>query len=157
MPTYPTLSVVKAVLQKHSLAPSKRLGQNFLIDANIARKSLEMAAIQLGDTVVEIGPGLGALTQLLLDCGCEVHAIEKDAGLYRYLEEDLLPRFREHLNLVHGDALDEPLATLVDPKTDFKIVANLPYAISTPWLDTVLSGSLPSRMVLMLQTLALEN
>ena len=72
MSTYPTLKVVKELLQTHELAPRKRLGQNFLIDANIARKSLEFAEIAEGDTVVEIGPGLGALTQLLLDAGCTV-------------------------------------------------------------------------------------
>jgi 16S rRNA (adenine1518-N6/adenine1519-N6)-dimethyltransferase len=157
MTHYPTLSIVKAVLKEHSLAPRKRLGQNFLIDANVARKSLEMAAIEAGDCVVEIGPGLGALTQLLLDQECEVHAIEKDAGLFRYLEEDLLPQYKRQLHLIHGDAMDKPLASLAQRKEHSKIVANLPYAISTPWLDAVLSGPLPSRMVLMLQMEAVNR
>ena len=100
---------------------------------------------------MEIGPGLGALTQLLLEKECEVHAIEKDAGLFRYLEKELLQSYKSRLNLTHGDAMDKPLASLSQQREDTKIVANLPYAISTPWLDAVLSGPLPLRMVLMLQ------
>ena len=148
---YPTLTIVKALLETRQLAPRKRFGQNFLIEANIARKSLELAEITRGDTVVEIGPGLGALSQLLLQEGCKVYAIEMDSGFYRYLEEEVLPEYPEHFHLKHGDAMDRPLAEVPTEASPFKIVANLPYAISTPWLDVVLSGPLPSRMVLMLQ------
>lgn len=151
MATYPTLKVVKTLLQTQGLSPRKRLGQNFLVDANIARKSLELARIERGDTVVEVGPGLGALTQLLLDEGCKVHAIEMDTGLHDYLETVLAPQYKETLHLSLGDAMDHPLASLTESHSNFKIVANLPYAISTPWLDAVLSGPLPSCMVLMLQ------
>ncbi|MDA0348473.1 MAG: 16S rRNA (adenine(1518)-N(6)/adenine(1519)-N(6))-dimethyltransferase RsmA [Verrucomicrobia bacterium] len=148
---YPTLTVVKALLESRQLAPRKRFGQNFLIEANIARKSLELAEITPGDTVVEIGPGLGALSQLLLQAGCQVYAIEMDSGFFRYLEEVVLPEYPQHFNLKHGDAMDAPLAEVPTEDKPFKIVANLPYAISTPWLDAVLSGPLPSRMVIMLQ------
>ena len=157
MPTYPTLTVVKEILQSHGFAPRKRLGQNFLIDANIARKSLELAEIQFGDTVVEIGPGLGALTQLLLDAGCQVHAIEKDLGLHQYIQDSIAPAYPDQLSLMQGDAMDHPLASLSNPPTNTKIVANLPYAISTPWLDSVLAGPLPERMVLMLQKEAADR
>lgn len=157
MSPYPTLTVVKEILQSQGLAPRKRLGQNFLIDANIARKSLELANISTGDTVVEIGPGLGALTQLLLDAGCKVHAIEKDFGLHQYIESKIASKFPEQLSLIQGDAMDHPLASLKDPPENTKIVANLPYAISTPWLDAVLSGPLPERMVLMLQKEAADR
>lgn len=133
------------------MAPHKRLGQNFLIDANIARKSLELASIQTGDRIVEIGPGLGALTRLLLEAGCDVHAIEKDKGLYGFLKETIGKDHLQRLHLRLGDALEFPLASLEHPDPGAKIVANLPYAISTPWLDAVLSQSLVSRMVLMLQ------
>jgi 16S rRNA (adenine1518-N6/adenine1519-N6)-dimethyltransferase len=148
---YPTLTVVKALLELHQLAPRKRFGQNFLIDANVARKSLELAEIRKEDTVVEIGPGLGALSQLLLMEGCQVYAIEMDSGFHRYLKEEVQPIYPEHFHLKHGDAMDTPLAEVKTKDGLFKIVANLPYAISTPWLDAVLSGPLPSRMVLMLQ------
>ena len=157
MSTYPTLTVVKEILQSNGLAPRKRLGQNFLIDANIARKSLELAEIIEGDTVVEIGPGLGALTQLLLEAGCNVYAIEKDFGLHQYIKDTLAPEFPETFKLLQGDAMDHPLASLESPPSNTKIVANLPYAISTPWLDAVLSGPLPERMVLMLQKEAADR
>lgn len=157
MSTYPTLTVVKKILQTQGLAPRKRLGQNFLVDANIARKSLELAEVSKGDTIVEIGPGLGALTQLLLEAGSQVFAIEKDFGLHRFIEESIAPKFPERLNLMQGDAMDHPLASLTDAPAQTKIVANLPYAISTPWLDSVLAGSLPERMVLMLQKEAADR
>lgn len=157
MSTYPTLSVVKDLLQRHGLAPRKRLGQNFLVDANIARKSLELAEISEGDTVVEIGPGLGALTQLLLEAGCEVFTIEKDPGLHQFILDSIAPRFPERLNLMQGDAMDHPLAALTEAPQTTKIVANLPYAISTPWLDAILAGPLPERMVLMLQKEAADR
>ena len=149
---YPTLTVVRELLETRSLAPQKRLGQNFLVYANVARKSLELAEVQPGDFIVEIGPGLGALSELLLDAGCDVYAIEKDAGLLRYLDEEVYPSYPGHFHLIHGDAMDLPTASLPDDTDSYKIVANLPYAISTPWLDGVLSGKqLPERMVLMLQ------
>lgn len=151
MAPYPTLKVVKALLKEHGLSPRKRMGQNFLIEGNIARKSLLLAKIQADDQVVEIGPGLGALTQLLLESKCEVYAIEKDRGLFNYLKTTFSEQINERLHLIQGDAMEHPLGSFAEPTGEFKIVANLPYAISTPWLDAILSGPLPSRMVLMLQ------
>jgi 16S rRNA (adenine1518-N6/adenine1519-N6)-dimethyltransferase len=126
---YPTLTVVKALLESRQLAPRKRFGQNFLIEANIARKSLELADINRGDTIVEIGPGLGALTQLFLKEGCQVYAIEMDSGFHRYLTEEVQPNYPQHFHLKHGDAMDTPLAEVPTEGISFKIVANLPYAI----------------------------
>ncbi len=149
---YPTLKVVRDLLESRSLAPQKRLGQNFLVDANVARKSLELAAIEHNDLVVEIGPGLGALSTLLLEAQCQVYAIEMDSGLHRYLQEEIAPLYPENFHLTHGDAMDMPVASLPSETNTYKIVANLPYAISTPWLDAILAGTtLPTRMVLMLQ------
>lgn len=130
-------------------SPSKKLGQNFLVDANIVRKSLELADVKSGDTVVEVGPGLGTLTGALLERGAKVYAVELDKALYEYLRSYFAGV--ENLNLINADAVDFPLSALPPEIADFKIVANLPYAISTPWLDAVLSGKLPSRMSLMLQ------
>jgi len=131
--------------------PKHFLGQNFLVDGNIVRKSLELAGIVPGDTVVEVGPGLGTLTSALLEAGAEVWAVEKDRHLHAHLEETLTP-IHPRLHLLEGDAMDHPLAGLpLEKGVQCKVVANLPYAISTPWMDAVLSGPLPSRMVLMLQ------
>jgi 16S rRNA (adenine1518-N6/adenine1519-N6)-dimethyltransferase len=131
--------------------PKRFLGQNFLVDGNIVRKSLELAGVAPGDVVVEIGPGLGTLTSALLETGAEVWAVEKDRQLHAHLSETLVPAHPQ-FHLLEGDAMDYPIAALPPGKSDrFKIVANLPYAISTPWMDAVLSGPLPERMVLMLQ------
>lgn len=133
--------------------PKRFLGQNFLVDGNIVRKSLELAAIAPGDRVVEVGPGLGTLTAALLSAGAEVWAVERDATLHGHLQATLVPAAAGRFHLMEGDAVEQPIAGLPTglAEAGFKVVANLPYAISTPWMDAVLSGPLPQRMVLMLQ------
>lgn len=157
MPLSPTAT--RELLAKLGHQPKRFLGQNFLVDGNIVRKSLELAGITPGDTVVEVGPGLGTLTSALLATGAEVWAVEKDRNLHLHLEESILPLAATRLHLLEGDAVEHPLAGLPDARAaaGFKIVANLPYAISTPWMDTVLSGPLPERMVLMLQQEAAQR
>ena len=145
--------------------PRKQLGQNFLVDGNIVRKSIELAGLQAGDRVVEVGPGLGTLTRALLEAGVELWAVERDATLAAHLRTGLSGEYPETFHLLEGDAVDAPLAELPipDEKNDaaeerFKIVANLPYAISTPWMEGVLSmPHLPERMVLMLQKEAADR
>lgn len=134
--------------------PRHALGQNFLVDGNIVRKSLALGAVGPGDRIVEVGPGLGTLTAALLEAGAEVWAVEKDPGLAAHLRAELAPRF-PGLRLIEGDAVEHPRAGLEE--TPFKIVANLPYAIATPWLDAVLSGPLPQAMILMLQQEAAQR
>lgn len=159
MPLSP--SETRALLARINHFPRRALGQNFLVDGNIVRKSLELAGIRPGDTVVEIGPGLGTLTEALLEAGATVWAVERDARLAQHLRDTLVPRFPATLHLTEGDALEFPLAGWVpsDPArpSPVKIVANLPYAISTPWMDAVLGGPLPERMVLMLQKEAADR
>lgn len=130
--------------------PKKALGQNFLIDSNIVEKAIDLAGIAAEDTVVEIGPGLGTLSKGLLQRGVALYAVEKDPKLYTYLKGELVPKY-PRLCLMQGDAMDHPVAGLPVGVEDFKIVANLPYAISTPWLERILRGRLPRWMVLMLQ------
>ena len=167
MPLSP--SATRDLLASLGHQPKRFLGQNFLVDGNIVRKSLELAGVQPGDTVIEIGPGLGTLTTALLEAGARVWTVEKDRTLHAHLEETLLPRFPETFHLLEGDAVEHPLAGFEksaartdplgagEPATEFKIVANLPYAIATPWLDEVLSGPLPARLVLMLQQEAAQR
>jgi 16S rRNA (adenine1518-N6/adenine1519-N6)-dimethyltransferase len=157
MPLTPTET--RALLDHLGLRPKRFLGQNFLVDGNIVRKSLELGEVHPGDVIVEIGPGLGTLTSALLDAGTEVWTVEKDRRLYEHLTAALLPLYPERLHLLEGDAVDAPLAGLpIERATSgFKIVANLPYAISTPWMDAVLSGPPPTRMVLMLQQEAADR
>lgn len=157
MPLSP--SETRTLLEKLKHFPKRFLGQNFLVDGNIVRKSLELAEIAPADRVVEVGPGLGTLTSALLESGAEVWAVERDQTLHAYLLETLVPRFPNSLHLVEGDGVELPLAAMPESEASrgFKVVANLPYAISTPWMDAVLSGRLPQRMVLMLQQEAAQR
>ena len=154
-----TPSNTRDLLASLGHTPKRYLGQNFLVDGNIVRKSLELARVAPGDSVVEIGPGLGTLTSALLEAGASVWAVEMDAALARYLRATLAPRFPDHFHLLEGDAIDHPLAGLPADRAlaGFKVVANLPYAISTPWMDALLSGALPGRLVLMLQQEAAQR
>ncbi|MSU23919.1 MAG: ribosomal RNA small subunit methyltransferase A [Opitutus sp.] len=157
MPLSP--SATRDLLATLGHQPKRFLGQNFLVDGNIVRKSLELATVTAGDTVVEIGPGLGTLTSALLEAGATVWAVEKDRALHAHLAAELAPKFPDSFHLLEGDAMEYPLAALpaASAAANFKIVANLPYAIATPWLDAVLGGPLPARMLLMLQQEAAQR
>lgn len=153
-----TPTETRALLASLGHRPKRFLGQNFLVDGNIVRKSMELAQVSAGDTVVEVGPGLGTLTGALLEAGAEVWAVELDRALHGHLASGLAGRFPGTLHLLEGDAVEHPLAGLPAGRAGAaKIVANLPYAVSTPWMDAVLSGPLPARMVLMLQREAAER
>jgi len=151
-----TPTQTRDLLAQLGLVPRPRLGQNFLTDGNIVRKSLELAAIAPGDTVVEVGPGLGTLTLALLAAGAYVFAVEIDRHLAARLCETLPIAYPQTFRLIEGDAVEHPRAGLpadhpASVHGAFKVVANLPYAISTPWFDALLAGPLPERLVLMLQ------
>ncbi len=153
-------SSTKARLARLGHHPKRALGQNFLVDANIVRKSVSLALVQPGDAVVEVGPGLGTLTSELLQAGAQVWAVERDATLAAFLREELTVELGEgSLHLLEGDAMDHPRAGLPEDRAagGFKIVANLPYAISTPWMESILHDPLPSHMVLMLQLEAAQR
>ncbi len=123
------------------------LGQNFLIDKNIVRKIVRSAQLQPGETVLEIGPGRGILTEALLEASGLVIAIELDATLCAHLHETFgaRPNFR----LIEGDAVTFDYAQVPSP---FLVVANLPYYVSTPLLFRLLEqGRRVDRMALMLQ------
>ncbi len=157
MPLSPSATRDLLALLGHQ--PKRFLGQNFLVDGNIVRKSIELAEVTAGDRVVEIGPGLGTLTSALLDTGAEVWAVEKDTTLHAHLAASLATTSGGRLHLMEGDAVEHPLAGLPADlaKAGCKVVANLPYAVSTPWMDAVLEGPLPVRMVLMLQQEAAQR
>lgn len=135
--------------------PKKSLGQNFLVDSNIVRKQIEFAELSPGELVVEVGPGLGTLTEACLSAGVNLYAVEFDKVLAKHLEAKFGNVYQERFHLCRADAVAKPLGDLTDnlqESQSFKIVANLPYAISTPWMAGVLDQRvLPTRMVLMLQ------
>jgi len=144
------LSQIHATLKEIRVSPVKTLGQNFLHDQNLARWIVDQAQITAEDYVVEIGPGLGALTRFILEKGAHVLAIEKDARLAEFLHS----RFAdERLEIVNADALK------FDPRVLFahrrvKLIGNLPYNISSPVLLKFLEP--PSPISLCLLTLQKE-
>ena len=127
----------------------KSLGQNFLIDPNIQRKIVESLAPTAQDTVVEIGPGLGALTHHLVELVDRLIAIELDDQLAERLQTEL--GGRDNFTLVHADALEVDFATLGLPAS-YKAIGNIPYNITTPLIFKLLErGTRPSSIVLMVQ------
>ncbi len=141
-------SATRHILKKFKLRAVKGLGQNFLIDADIVRKIVEAADICAGEEVLEIGAGIGTLTQGLLEAGAKVTAIELDKKLPAVLKETLAGY--ENFKLVEGDILKINLAELMPSK--FKVAANLPYYITTQILLTLLEKNLPvTKIVTMVQ------
>jgi 16S rRNA (adenine1518-N6/adenine1519-N6)-dimethyltransferase len=127
--------------------PRRSLGQHFLIDKNIVHKIVRLAELQPGETVLEIGPGRGILTEALLNSSGLVVAVEVDAALCAHLRATLGPR--SNFRLVEGDALTFDYAQVPSP---FLVVANLPYYVSTPLLFRLLEDRRRiDRLVLMLQ------
>ena len=139
--------------------PNKKLGQNFLVDGNLVQKSLRMADMPKGVPVLEIGPGLGTLTEKLLSSGHPVYAVEIDRRLEKHLRQSLVHYLEsDQFDLLRADAVKSPLGNLPEQIHQYAVVANLPYAISSAWLEGVLgSGKLPVRMVMMLQKEAAER
>jgi len=113
---------VKTILESIGKRPTKRLGQHFMLDDSVLRRMVAAAGLKAGEIVLEIGPGLGNLTEELLKTGARVAAIEQDPEFVRFLRR----RFGDRLEIVEADAV---VAFL--PKFD-KVVANLPYQISSP-------------------------
>ena len=141
--------VTRHILKAFNLHASHRLGQNFLISPGVVRAVVEAAEIEPGDHVLEIGPGIGTLTQGLLEAGAEVTAVELDKKLPAVLAETL--KGYEHLNVVQGDILKTDIAALMGG-AHFKVAANLPYYITTPILLSLLEQKLPiTRIVTMVQ------
>jgi 16S rRNA (adenine1518-N6/adenine1519-N6)-dimethyltransferase len=130
-------SALRAFLEEIGASPKKSLSQNFLIDGNIIRKIVTLASVQPGDSVLEIGPGPGVLTEELLARGAHVLAVEKDRKFAAALPRLQTPDHR--LTVIEGDILEQDLSKLLKPKT--KLVANLPYQITTP----ILTAFLPKR------------
>ena len=124
------LSEIDATLREIRVSPVKTLGQNFLHDRNLARWIVEKAALSPDDYVVEIGPGLGALTEFILESGARVLAIEKDQRLAEFLRK----RFGDaRLEIIHGDALVFEVRQLfAEPRV--KLLGNLPYYIASQLL-----------------------
>lgn len=125
------------LLKKYHLRPRGVRGQNFLIDPNIQRKIVELLNPRPGERILEIGPGLGALTGEVLKRGAHVWAVERDERLVQILEQELVRNYPRTLHLVRGDILKWDPGSLLasDAKNNkIKVVSNLPYYLTTPIL-----------------------
>lgn len=148
-PTIAKRDVTKHILKTFNIHMSKKLGQNFLIDENIVNGIVRAADIQQGETVLEIGPGIGTLTQGLAEAGANVVAVELDSRLIEVLAKTL--EGYKNIRIVHGDILKVNIAAEVNAPR-FKVVANLPYYITTPIIMGLLEQRLPvDSLVTMIQ------
>jgi 16S rRNA (adenine1518-N6/adenine1519-N6)-dimethyltransferase len=132
---------MKQALAEHDLRLTKSLGQNFLHDQNQIRRIVSAAEIGPSDKILEIGPGLGPLTEVLAATAGEVLAIEKDQRLFDYLSQKFFTV--AHLKLLHADALD--YVKLHRQWRDWKLAANLPYSVASPLLVELASSEEPPK------------
>lgn len=147
-------TVTRAILERHGFTFKKSFGQNFLTDTNILQKIVDTAEIDKGVNVIEIGPGIGALTEFLAENAAEVMAFEIDDRLIPILA-GTLARF-DNVQVVNQDILKADLQTQIqafkNPDLPIKVVANLPYYITTPILMHLIESKIPfAEFVVMMQ------
>ena len=141
--------VVHYICKRFDIKMSKKLGQNFLIKRSIVDEIVHAAELTPGEPVLEVGPGIGTLTQGLAQSGADVTAIELDRRLLDVLDTTLASY--DNVRIVHGDVLKLDVPTIMNHKP-FKVVANLPYYITTPIIMSLLESKLPiERLVVMVQ------
>ena len=144
----------KAILEKYGFSFKKSLGQNFLIDLNILNRIVDFAELTETSGAIEIGPGIGALTEQLAKRAKKVVAFEIDQRLLPILRETLEPY--PHVKIIHEDVLranvKQVIAEEFEANQDLMVVANLPYYVTTPIIMKLLTDNLPIRgIVCMLQ------
>lgn len=133
-----------AVLQKYNFTFAKKFGQNFLIDPHVLEKIVAAAGVSQEDFVLEIGPGIGTMTQYLAEAAREVAAVEIDAKLIPILEDTLSGY--ENVTVIHDDILKVDIKALADKYNGgkpIKVVANLPYYITTPIIMNLFESGVP--------------
>ena len=141
--------VVHYICKRFDIKMSKKLGQNFLIKRGIVDEIVHAAELTVGEPVLEVGPGIGTLTQGLAQSGADVTAIELDRRLLEVLDTTLASY--DNVRIIHGDVLKLDVPTIMNQKP-FKVVANLPYYITTPIIMSLLESKLPiERLVVMVQ------
>lgn len=141
--------VVRYVVNRFGLRMNKKLGQNFLIRHSVVDDIADAADLSEGDPVLEVGPGIGTLTQALAETGAAVTAVELDDHLLPVLDKTL--EHYDNVRVVHGDIMRTDIENLMNHKP-FKVCANLPYYITTPIIMKLLEQKLPiERIVVMVQ------
>ena len=132
------------ILKKYNFNFQKKFGQNFLIDSNVLEKIVKGAHVTKEDVVLEIGPGIGTMTQCLAESAKKVLAIEIDSKLIPILEETLSDY--DNVRIIHQDVLKVDLSALAEEENEgrgFKVVANLPYYITTPIIMGLFEKKVP--------------
>jgi 16S rRNA (adenine1518-N6/adenine1519-N6)-dimethyltransferase len=137
------------VLAEYGIQPSKAKGQNFLVDRNMLEAMVKSMNLQKDELVLEVGPGTGVLTRIMIEAGCKLTSVETDKKLFKYLTENVInPNF----NLVYGDACRVDYSEIIDPIKPFRCIANLPYAISSVFISKMLEQpNPPKEMYFLLQ------
>ena len=144
MPTLDNISGTVQILDKYNFNFQKRFGQNFLIDAHILDKIVSGAGVTKEDTVLEIGPGIGTMTQYLAERARQVIAVEIDKALIPILNDTLSPY--DNVTIINDDILRVDINKLVDEYNNgrpIKVVANLPYYITTPIIMGLFEAHVP--------------
>ena len=144
MPTLDNISGTVAILDKYKFNFQKRYGQNFLIDAHILEKIVDGAGVSEDDCVLEIGPGIGTLTQYLCERARKVIAVEIDKALIPILQDTLSPY--DNVTVINEDILKVDINKLSDEYNEgrpIKVVANLPYYITTPIIMGLFESHVP--------------
>ena len=132
------------VLQKYHFVFQKRFGQNFLIDEHVLEKIIESSGITKDDFILEIGPGIGTMTQYLAEAAREVAAVEIDSSLIPILKDTL--KDWDNVSVINNDILKTDIKKIADEKNGgkpVKVVANLPYYITTPIIMGLFEGNVP--------------
>ncbi len=141
------------IIKKYEFVFQKKYGQNFLIDSHVVEKIIRSAALTKEDCVLEIGPGIGTMTQYLAETARKVIAVEIDNNLIPILSETL--KAYDNVTVIHGDILKTDIKKLADEYNEgkpFKVVANLPYYITTPIIMNLFEGKVPvSNITVMVQ------
>lgn len=132
------------IIQKYNFAFQKRFGQNFLIDGHVIEKIIRAAEITKDDVVLEIGPGIGTMTQYLAEAAGEVFAVEIDKNLLPILAETLAEY--DNVTVVNEDILKVDIAALTGGRP-VKVVANLPYYITTPIIMGLFENHIPATSI----------
>lgn len=148
MPTLGNISGTLDVLKKYNFNFQKRFGQNFLIDSHILEKIISAAEITKEDCILEIGPGIGTMTQYLAESAGEVIAVEIDKSLIPILEDTLSGY--DNVTIINQDILKVDIAKLVREKNHgkpIKVVANLPYYITTPIIMGLFESHVPLKNI----------
>ena len=149
MPDYSLRDQVRSTLKQLHTSPQRLLGQNFLCDAGVIKRIAETHALSKEDRLLEIGPGLGALTDALAASGAQITGLELDDDLAAYLQAKFI--LNENVSILHADALDYDYIGFSADRP-YRLYANVPYYITTPLLKKLLTlGGDWSSMTLMLQ------